>query len=139
MLLPTANAAPAAGSPAEVTTALYHSAMKNFGFSVDSLKSQKTWLAPDLYSRLMKEANKPVPKGDAPDIEGDLFLNSQETPSGFKVGKSTIDQSQAKVEVVVDIPGDKRQYTVLLKQIDGAWKVYDVNYGKDGKLTDLLK
>ena len=139
-LFSVSNAAPAASSPAEVTNALYKVARKNFGFSVDSIKVEKPWLTPDLYSRMMKEANKPVAKGDAPDIEGDVFLNSQEDIDSFKVGKETIDQGTAKVEVTVTVGGEGRKYLVLLKQIEGAWKVSDVNYGgKDGSLTDLLK
>jgi hypothetical protein len=139
-LFSVGNAAPTGGSPAEVTNALYKTAMKNFGFSVDTIKAEKPWLAPDLYSHMMKEAKKPVAKGDAPDIEGDVFLNSQEDIDSFKVGKETIDQRTAKVEVTVKVGGEKKQYIVLLKQVDGAWKVSDVNYGgKDGSLTDLLK
>jgi hypothetical protein len=134
-----AGAAPATASPVDVTNALLHTALKHFGFAADSLKLEKEWIAPDLYARLLKKANEPVAKGDAPDIEGDIFLNSQETPTKVKVGNAIIDQDKAKVDVVLNFDEEKMKYTVLLKQVDGAWKVYDVNYGKDGFLTDLLK
>jgi len=40
--------------------------------------------------------------------------------------------------VILIWPSEKRHLTVLLTQLKGAWKVYDVIYDKDGKLTDLL-
>ena len=141
-LLSGARAASETDSPAAVVQALYHSALIHFGFTPDTIKSGRQWLAPELYSRLWKKVNEPTPKGDAPDIEGDVFLDCQDPPDKFVVGKASIDQTKAKVDVTLTWAGgsgEKRHYNVLLKQIDGAWKVYDVDYGKDGKLTDLLK
>jgi hypothetical protein len=83
--------------------------------------------------------NQPVPKGDIPDIDGDVFLDSQELPDKLEVGKSSINQTKAKVEVTLTWGTDISHYTVLLTQIDGTWKVYDIDYGKDGTLTALLK
>jgi len=125
-------------SPSKVVYYLFRSAKIHFGFDADIVKNYKPWLTPDLYARIEKKANAPVPKGDAPDIEGDLFLDSQEPPTSFEVGKESIDKTTAKVPVTLTWPSEKRQETVLLKQVDGAWKVYDVDFGKDGKLTDLL-
>ncbi len=133
------SAATAADSPSDVTNALLHTALKHFGMDATNLKLEKQWLTPDLYARLVKKANEPVAKGDAPDIEGDVFLNSQEDPTSISVGKAEIDHDKATVEVTLKFDQEKVKYDVLLKQIDGAWKVYDVDYRKDGKLTDLLK
>ena len=141
-LLSGARAVSEADSPAAVVQALYHSAFIHFGFTPDTIKSNRQWLTPELYSRLWKKVNEPTPKGDAPDIEGDVFLDCQDPPDKFVVGKASIDQTKAKVEVTLvwaGGSGEKRHHSVLLKQIDGAWKVYDIDYGKDGKLTDLLK
>ncbi len=141
-LLSGARAASETDSPAAVVQALYHSAFIHFGFTPDTVKSNRQWLMPELYSRLLKKVNEPTPKGDAPDIEGDVFLDCQDPPDKFVVGKASIDQTKAKVEVTLTWPGgsgEKRHSSALLKQIDGAWKVYDIDYGKDGKLTDLLK
>jgi len=136
-LVPT-SAEPATESPDAVVNALYHSSMKNFGFSPDAVKATKPWVTPELYKRMWKKVNQPVPKGDAPDIEGDLFLNCQDAPTKLTVGKATINGTKAQVEVALAFGDEKRKYTVLLEQVGGAWKVSDVNYGKDGKLTDLL-
>ncbi len=129
-------------SPAAVVQALYHSASIHFGFTPDTVKSSRQWLTPELYSRLWKKVNEPTPKGDAPDIEGDVFLDCQEPPDKWVVDKASIDGTKAKVDVTLHWgggSGEKRRYSALLKQVDGAWKVYDIDYGKDGKLTDMLK
>jgi hypothetical protein len=132
-------AAPEADRPVTVVQALYRISLDHFtGFTSDSVKLTKPWVAPELYARLWKKVNQPQPKNAAPDIEGDLFLDCQEPPTKFEVGKSSIQQTKAKVDVVLIWPGEKRIYTVLLEHVDGGWKVYDVHYGKDGNLTDLL-
>ncbi|MCE0484007.1 MAG: YbjP/YqhG family protein [Methylacidiphilales bacterium] len=131
-------AATDADSPADVVRALFHSAQLHFGFSPESVKAAKPWVTPKLYARMWKKVNEPVPKGDAPDIEGDLFLNSQDPPDKFEIGDTPIDHATAQVAVTLVWPSEKRKETVLLEQIDGVWKVNDVDYGKDGKLSDLL-
>jgi hypothetical protein len=125
-------------TPATVVKALYRSSLDHFGFSPESVKAAKPFVTPDLYARMLKKVNEPTPKGDAPDIEGDLFLNAQDVPTKWEVGDSSITAAKAEVKVNLHWDSEKRQYTVLLKQVDGAWKVYDVDYGKDGKLSDLL-
>jgi hypothetical protein len=127
------------GSPTHVVQALYHNATIHFGFDPDIVKSAKPWLTPGLYARLWKKANEPVPKGDAPDIEGDVFMDAQDVPYSFKVDDSSIHDTKATVGVTLVYSSEKRRYTVLLDKIDGAWKVSDVDYGQDGKLSDLLK
>jgi hypothetical protein len=141
-LLSGVRAAPETDGPAAVAQALYHSAFIHFGFTPDTVKSNRPWLTPGLYSRLWKKVNEPTPPGDAPDIEADVFLDCQDPPDKFVVGEASIDQTEAKVEVTLVWPGasgERRHYRAFLKQIDGAWKVYDIDYGQDGKLTDLLK
>ena len=134
------SAAPAASGPADVVHDLYKSAQAHFGFSPDTVKADKPWVAPELYAKMLKKVNQPVPKGDAPDIEGDLFLDAQDTPTSLEVGKATIDGTKATVSVTLKWDKETRHQTVLLEQVDGAWKVTDVNYGgTEGKLTDLLK
>jgi hypothetical protein len=136
-LISPLNAAPG-DNPTEVVQALYRHEITHFGFDPDIVKAAKPWLTPGLYARLWKKANEPVPKGDAPDIEGDVFLNCQDDPTRFDVEPAVIDGDKARVEVRIYFSDEKRLCTVLLKQINGAWKVSDVDYGKDGKLTDLL-
>jgi hypothetical protein len=134
-----ASAADETSGPAALTKAAYRTAMAHFGFDQASIKLQQDRLTLDLYGRLLKKVNEPVPKGDAPDIEGDVFLDSQDVPTQYEVGEAVIDGTKAKVKVTLHWDKEKRQYSVLLTQINGAWKIYDIVYGKDGTLTDLLK
>ncbi|MCE0498447.1 MAG: YbjP/YqhG family protein [Methylacidiphilales bacterium] len=139
-----ADPAPSPGSPAAVVQALYRNSLDHFGFDAASVKSSKPWVAPDLYARMVKKVNQPTPKGDAPDIEGDLFFDAQDLPTSFSIGQ-TIDHKagmglgQAWVDVILKWSNEKRVYTVYLVQFNGAWKVANVDYGKDGTLSDLLK
>jgi hypothetical protein len=134
-----ARAASDTDSPAVVVQALYKVDLKHFGFDETVLKADRPYLAPDLYARLLKKANQPVAPGDAPDIEGDVIFNAQDMPTHYVVGKASIDQASAQVGVDLAWDSDKRHYTVRLQQINGAWKVTDIDFGQDGKLTDLLK
>lgn len=132
-------AAPEVDSPIAVTQALYRTSLDHFtGFTPESVKLTRPWATPDLYARLWKKVNEPQSKNTAPDIEGDIFLDCQEPPTKIQVGKFSIDQTKAKVDVALIWAGENRHYTVLLEQVNGAWKVCDVHYGKDGNLTDLL-
>jgi hypothetical protein len=127
-------------SPSDVVKALYNTCLKKSdGFDAASVALTKPYLSPDLYARIQRKLNQPVPKGDAPDIDGDLFLDAQDLPTSFVVGSTTLAGDKAQVLVTLKWSDEKRRYTVELQQIDGAWKVTDVNYGKDGKLSDLLK
>jgi hypothetical protein len=134
-----ASAADDASGPAAVTRAAYRTALAHFGFDPAAVKAQQGRLTPDLYARLLKKANQPTPPGDAPDIEGDVFLDSQDVPTKWEVGEAAVDGTKAKVRVTLQWDKEKRHYSVLLAQVDGAWKIYDIVYGTDGKLTDLLK
>ena len=135
-----ADTAPSPGSPAAVVQSLYRACLDHStGFNAESVKLAKPWVAPDLYARILKKLNQPTPKGEAPDIEGDIFLDAQEPPSSFTVRETTSDLGAVSVEVILKWPHEKRRYYVLVLQIDGVWKVIDVNYGKDGTLRNLLK
>ena len=133
------RASSGANSPAAVVQALYKLDLKHFGFDAATVKVDQPYLAPDLYARLLKKANQPVAPGDAPDIEGDVIFNAQDKPTKYTVGKASINQATARVGVDLVWDSDKRHYSVLLQQVGGAWKVIDIDFGKDGKLSDQLK
>jgi hypothetical protein len=133
------SAADEAGGPAAVTKATYRTALDHFGFDPAAVKAQQDHLTLDLYGRLLKKANEPTSPGDAPDIDGDVFLDSQDVPTKWEVGEATVEGTKAKVKVTLEWDKEKRHYSVLLAQINGAWKIYDIVYDKDGTLTDLLK
>ena len=128
-------------TPNAVVRALYRHSLDHFSFDRESVRAVKPWVTPGLYARLLKKVNTPQPKDEAPDIEGDVFLDAQEAPTGFKVDPGTIiiDETQAQVGVSLEWPGDKRHYTVFLQHLNGVWKVSEVQFEKDGRLTDLLR
>jgi hypothetical protein len=126
-------------SPSNVVQALYRASLSHFtGFSKQSVILIKPWLAPELYARLWKKADEPQPKDEVPDVDGDIFLDSQEPPSRFEIGNVSADHNKATVELKVKWPHEDRVYRVQVEQTSHGWKVYDVQFGKDGNLTDLL-
>ena len=129
-------------TPEAVTKAAYHTEFEHFGFSADTIRHEKPYLTPELYVALLAKANQPVAKGDAPDIEGDVLFDAQDVPEKYQVGYSYdgyANPGKADVPVQLRFGGKERLYHVHLIQINGAWKITDIDYGKDGKLTDLLK
>ena len=125
--------------PEAVVRALYHQAIHHFtAFSPASVQADQPWVTPGLYARLRKKASLPPSKDEAPDIEGDIFLDAQSAPTGFEIGKSHVHEAQARVDVTLLWPSEKRHYTVFLQLSDGGWKVRDVRFDHDGRLTDLL-
>jgi len=128
-----------ADDPVMVTKAAYEMDMAHFGFGPDTVLAAKPYLAPDLYRALTKKAHQPVAKGDAPDIEGDVLFDAQDVPDQYEVGHASISGNKAEVPVSLRYGKEKRRYLVRLVQINGAWEITDVDYGKDGKLSDLLK
>lgn len=117
----------------------------SMAFDAAQIKARKAWLAPELYALITKVLNTPVPEGDAPDIEGDIFTDSQEVPTAFHVGKTTVDNATAKVakvakvEVTLTWSREKRHFTVLLTQVKQAWLIQDIDYGDHRSLTKDLR
>jgi hypothetical protein len=128
-----------ANDPVAVTKAAYQVDLAHFGFDANTVQADKPYLAPELYAALMKKAHQPVAKGDAPDIEGDVLFDAQDVPDKYEVGAASLRGIKAEVPVSLRYGTEKRHYMVRLVQINGAWKIADVYYGKDGKLSDLLK
>lgn len=126
--------------PAQTVQSFYAYHFKHdMGFGASQVKARKAWLAPKLYALITKALAKPVPKGDAPDIDGDIFTDSQDTPNSFQIGKATIDKETAKVDVTFIWPGEKRHVTVILTQIEKAWLITDIDYGSHRSLTKELQ
>ena len=134
-----AGATPPAEGPASVTQGLYQAAIKHPGFSEESVKAYHPFVTPELFSRLWKEVTKPAPVGDANDIQFDVITGGQDAPTSFEIGQMSIDQTQAKVDVtVIFSPTEKHRFTVFLTKVDGSWKVDDIDYGPDGRLSKML-
>jgi len=111
----------------------------DMGFGPAQIKARKTWLAPDLYALIMEVLKKPVPAGDAPDIEGDIFTDSQDTPTSFHVGKASVNKETANVEVIFTWSHEKRHVTLSLTQVDHGWRIQDIEYGDHRSLRKDLR
>src|ERR1700743_2913500 len=118
VMLGNLRAETSADSPVAVTKAAYQTGIAHFGFSPEILRHQKPYLAPDVYAALMKKANQPVAKGDAPDIEGDVILNAQDKPDKYEVGHAYVEGIKGPVPVSLTWGSEKRRYLVHLAQIN---------------------
>ena len=123
-------------TPEAVTDALYDTAYQHFGFSPDTLWYTQPYLSNKLYGRLWFKVNQPS-LGN----QNDVFFCSPMHPSSYELGKVITTGGKSRVEVTVywmNSKALKRRIWVYLKQIDGAWKVEDLDYGDVGKLSNYL-
>ena len=115
-------------------------------FSLASLRLERKWLDEKLYSLLVAALKKPAKPDEVPDLEGDPFTNSQETPNSFQVGDSKQDEKSASVAVsffwkekskIVD----QRKVEVKLTKTATTWKISNIISGnaEDDDLIRLLK
>ena len=140
LTIPAFAADKPAADPAQTVQLFYTYHFKHdMGFGLPQVKARKAWLAPKLYALITKALAKPVPKGDAPDIDGDIFTDSQDTPTSFQVGKATIDKDTAKVDVTFTWSSEKRHVTVILSQVEKSWLITDIDYGAHRSLTKELQ
>ncbi len=140
LTIPAFAAITAGPDPALTVQLFYAYHLKHdMGFAAPEIKARKAWLSPKLYALIIKVLNKPVPKGDAPDIDGDIFTDSQDTPTSFQVGKATVEKETAKVDVTFIWSGEKRHVTVILSQVEKTWLITDIDYGAHRSLTKELQ
>jgi hypothetical protein len=130
--------------PAATVKAFYtfHYAHK-FDYSARGLLQRRKWLDDNLYKLLVAEVKKPVPKGDAPDLDGDPFTNSQDPPNTFRLGNTKETGNNASVEVIF-VWKDKgkvveeRPVEIVLAKSQNLWKIANIISSKDAD-GDLLK
>ena len=137
----TSRAAESGGAdPAQTVQAFYAYHFKHdMGFGMPEVEARKAWLEPKLYELIMTVLKKPVPKGDAPDIDGDIFTDSQDTPTSFHTGKAAVEKETANVDVTLTWSAEKRHITVILTHVAHAWRISDIEYGDRRSLTKELR
>ena len=115
----------------------------HFPDNVKTMKANQRLFTPGLYAMLLAEFSKPVPAGDAPDIDWDVFTDAQDIPDGFSVGKARIENGIAKVEVSLlwspKFSKRKSSVTVILTPVDHEWKIKDFHYRDHKNLTAILR
>jgi hypothetical protein len=122
-------------TPTAVTGALYDTAYQHFGFRPDTLMWTQNYLSPKLSGRLWSKVYLPTSS------QKDVFFCSDTRPADYRVAKEEISGDKARVDVKLTWlgpGGPKTDVWVMLKKINGAWKVDDVDYGIFGKLSNYL-
>jgi hypothetical protein len=128
-----------AAAPQAVVQALLQRHFKeDMGFTPASVARKAEWLTAGLQQRIAAGFAKPTPPGDAPDIDGDPFTNSQDPPSRFKVEAARVQADRAEVPVRFSGNGDSQRVRFILRLEQGAWRVDDVAYADGSSLRRLL-
>lgn len=136
---PAAAKTDAAAAPQAIVQALLQRHMHDdMGYTPASVARKAEWLTPDLRKHIAAGFAKPVPEGDAPDIDGDPFTNSQDPPTRFKLEAVKMQGSRAEVPVRFSGNGGHERVRFLMKLEQGAWQVDDLAYSDGSSLRKLL-
>jgi hypothetical protein len=133
---------PSLDSARKLVQAFYADHLKgDMGFTKASVKAKSRYLAPDLLKAcLVKQAENPGPD-TVPDVDGDPFTDSQEYPTGFKLGKARSAAGGARIPVTFSWREGTppRTLTVILKNLQAGWRIDDIRYPEGGTLRQLVK
>jgi hypothetical protein len=122
-------------TPNAVVQEFYTAHFKDFDSTGPGLRKKEKWLSKGLLGSIhawIKRSAKNTPKGDAPELDIDLFTEAQDQPYSFKLGSGTV--KGAKAEVPISFSYGKE---VILLMEDGAWKIDDLQ-SKENNLRKLL-
>jgi len=111
----------------------------DMGFTQSSISAKEQWLAPDLYTLLLAELQRPASPDEAPFMNGDPFTDTQEYPSSFRIGDVERMGDTATVTVHLPLPGgDARRMKVDLVRLEIGWRIADLFYEDGSSLRQLL-
>jgi hypothetical protein len=119
----------------------------DFDYTEQGLKRRRRWLDAELYKLLIsesKKSQKSTEQNEAPDLNGDPFTNSQEYPTGYRIGKSEQAAKEATVEVILvwkeknKVIDEKRIRVQLARSAEG-WKITNIIAEGDDDLVKFLK
>ncbi len=111
----------------------------DMGFTAKTLAARKKWLSPGLVAACDAYFKKPQPADEAPDIDGDPFTNSQDTPRTFKVRSQQGRGETVRVQVdLVWSKSERTTVTVVLIKNGGGWLIDDVAYPDGSTFRGLL-
>ena len=130
--------APAAAPQAVVQALLQRHFKEDMGFTPASAARKAEWLTTDLRKHITAGFAKPTPPGDAPDIDGDPFTNSQDPPNRFKVEAARVKGARAEVPVRFSGNGNSQRVRFVLRLEQGTWRIDDLAYADGSSLRGLL-
>lgn len=127
-------------SPSGVVQALLERhARDDFTFKRATTSRLQPWLDARLNARISAYFNKPVPAGDAGDINYDPFTSSQEIPARFTVQAARITGPRAEVIVQFVDGGASRSSRYVLQRSATAWRVSDVILSEGSSFMQILR
>jgi hypothetical protein len=137
------NAADSAGaSPQDFLGELYgHYEGKGPGAGIDYSQEAELqrYFTPETMAAIEADFARADAAGEPPALNGDPFVGAQEwdvTQVDIAIGKSA-EPDQAMAVVRILSLGETREYKLDLEQVDGAWKIADIDWGFD-KLSAIL-
>lgn len=140
----TLSRAPGALAPADAPEGRVQGLLEahfsaDMGFSAAAVKTKRAWLSGRLQQRIAEYLARPATVDAVPAVDGDPFIDSQEYPPRFAVGKAVVANGVA--EVPVRFADGFRDRTVVYRLLreGGAWQVDDLSYPGGVHLLDLLK
>ncbi|MEQ8225633.1 MAG: hypothetical protein ABRQ37_25175 [Candidatus Eremiobacterota bacterium] len=112
--------------------------MENYDVYRDVFVEQKVNFDPELY-RLLVKAFPLQPKNDCFWLDFDPFINSQMGAKSYSIGKEKMGDTKSSVVVnITNSRGGKNSVTVILRKIDGKWKISNFVY-PEFELLGFLK
>jgi hypothetical protein len=128
----TLKPARSATTPAEIVQELLVTHFTHdMGFTRESVAAKNGFLSTALRARLAAWFVKPKSPGDAPDINGDPFTNSQEYPDRFTLGRALPTPRRTVIPVHFADEDSKRRVDYVLVREGQQWLVDDVMDERD--------
>jgi hypothetical protein len=110
----------------------------DMAFTRDNVNARKKWLSRRLFHALLAEFGKRKSKDEAPRIDGDPFTDSQEYPTGYRLGAAKVMGRGYAVTVNLMWPTEERAVEVEVLRQRGRWEIDDLRYGERGRLRAFL-
>lgn len=129
-----------AGTAAALVADLYkqHDAKKSPFFQTKNRALVDKYFIKPLADLIWKDATNA--SGEVGAIDGDPLYNAQDMEiKNFALGKAEVKGETATVPVTFANFGEKKTITFALKQVSGAWKIDNINYGGGDSLMKWLK
>ena len=123
----------------------YHFRNK-FDYTRRGLRQRQRWLDATLYKLLLAEwvrSDASSKQGEAPELNGDPFTNSQEYPTSFRIGSTNESPTTARVDVFFTWTEKGRvlreeRVVVELTKAKTAWRISNI-IARSDPYDDLLQ
>jgi hypothetical protein len=108
------------------------------GVALDKDATIRRYFEPSLAALMIKDAHDAARKGDAPNLDGDPFIDAQDWDiKNFDIAVSD-DSADKATATVKFVNVDKPQTVVLaLIKLKDGWRIHDITWQHDGKPETL--